>query len=122
MHRPREVPAHPVAGHGRGASTADGVAVIQYTCNGAANQMFTLSPVTALGNSKDYRLVAVHSVKWVDVSETCPRSWRRHGLSSRPRSTGRQIARSVHRRGEYGVRGRADLPRAVQLRGIGGPV
>ncbi|MFF7788284.1 RICIN domain-containing protein [Streptomyces sp. NPDC007991] len=27
-----------------GASTADGAAVIQYTCNGATNQMFTLTP------------------------------------------------------------------------------
>ncbi|MFI6930641.1 RICIN domain-containing protein [Streptomyces sp. NPDC050287] len=52
-----------------GASTADGAAVIQYTCNGATNQMFTLNPVTALGNSKDYQLVAVHSGKCVDVSQ-----------------------------------------------------
>jgi hypothetical protein len=51
-----------------GASTADGAAVIQYTCNGATNQQFTLNPVTALGNSKDYQLVAVHSGKCVDVS------------------------------------------------------
>ncbi|MQY37291.1 hypothetical protein SRB17_52950 [Streptomyces sp. RB17] len=51
-----------------GASTADGAAVIQYTCNGGTNQQFTLNPVTALGNSKDYQLVAVHSGKCVDVS------------------------------------------------------
>jgi len=51
-----------------GASTADGAAVIQYTCNGATNQQFTLNPVTALGNSHDYQLVAVHSGKCVDVS------------------------------------------------------
>ena len=51
-----------------GASTADGAAVIQYTCSGATNQQFTLNPVTALGNSKDYQLVAVHSGKCVDVS------------------------------------------------------
>ncbi|MGW2830901.1 RICIN domain-containing protein [Streptomyces sp. NPDC001286] len=50
------------------ASTADGAAVIQYTCNGGTNQQFTLKPVTALGNSKDYQLVAVHSGKCVDVS------------------------------------------------------
>ncbi|MGW1557889.1 RICIN domain-containing protein [Streptomyces sp. NPDC002144] len=51
-----------------GASTADGAAVIQYTCNGGTNQQFTLNPVTALGNGKDYQLVAVHSGKCVDVS------------------------------------------------------
>ncbi|MFJ3309563.1 RICIN domain-containing protein [Streptomyces sp. NPDC086549] len=51
-----------------GASTADGAAVIQYTCSGGTNQQFTLNPVTALGNSKDYQLVAVHSGKCVDVS------------------------------------------------------
>jgi hypothetical protein len=51
-----------------GASTADGAAVIQWTCNGQTNQQFTLNPVTALGNSKDYQLVAVHSGKCVDVS------------------------------------------------------
>lgn len=51
-----------------GASTADGAAVIQYTCSGATNQQFTLNPVTALGSSKDYQLVAVHSGKCVDVS------------------------------------------------------
>lgn len=50
-------------------STADGAAVIQYTCNGAANQQFTLRAVTALGNAKDYQLVAVHSGKCVDVSQ-----------------------------------------------------
>jgi hypothetical protein len=52
-----------------GASTADGAAVIQYTCGGGTNQQFTLKPVTALGNSKDYQLVAVHSGKCVDVSD-----------------------------------------------------
>jgi hypothetical protein len=52
-----------------GGSTADGAAVVQYTCNGTTNQMFTLNPVTALGNSKDYQLAAVHSGKCVDVSE-----------------------------------------------------
>ncbi|OIJ91852.1 RICIN domain-containing protein [Streptomyces monashensis] len=52
-----------------GASTADGAAVIQYTCNGGTNQQFTLDPVTALGNGKDYQLVAVHSGKCVDVSK-----------------------------------------------------
>ncbi|MEV1084594.1 RICIN domain-containing protein [Streptomyces sp. NPDC050211] len=52
-----------------GRSTANGAAVIQYTCNGATNQMFTLNAVTALGNSKDYQLSAVHSGKCVDVSE-----------------------------------------------------
>ncbi len=51
-----------------GASTADGAAVIQYTCNGGTNQQFTLNPVTALGNSNDYQLTAVHSGKCVDVS------------------------------------------------------
>lgn len=51
-----------------GASTANGAAVIQYTCNGATNQQFTLNSVTALGNSKDYQLVAAHSGKCVDVS------------------------------------------------------
>ncbi|MET7848543.1 RICIN domain-containing protein [Streptomyces avermitilis] len=50
-------------------STADGPAVIQYTCNGATNQQFTLNPVTALGNSHDYQLVAVHSGECVDVSD-----------------------------------------------------
>ncbi|KUO19428.1 beta-xylosidase [Streptomyces dysideae] len=50
------------------ASTANGAAVIQYTCNSDTNQQFTLRPVTALGNSKDYQLVAVHSGKCVDVS------------------------------------------------------
>jgi hypothetical protein len=59
-----------------GASTADGAAVIQWTCSGTTNQMFTLSPVTALGNSKDYQLVAVHSGKCVDVS----------GVSTQPRA------------------------------------
>ncbi|WUU18375.1 RICIN domain-containing protein [Streptomyces sp. NBC_00663] len=52
----------------RQASTADGAAVTQYTCNGGTNQQFTLHPVTALGNGKDYQLVAVHSGKCVDVS------------------------------------------------------
>ncbi|WP_246101153.1 RICIN domain-containing protein [Streptomyces cyaneus] len=51
------------------ASAADGAAVIQYTCSGGTNQQFTLNPVTALGNGKDYQLVAVHSGKCVDVSE-----------------------------------------------------
>ncbi|MGW0842834.1 RICIN domain-containing protein [Streptomyces sp. NPDC002787] len=52
-----------------GASTADGAAVGQWTCNGGTNQQFTLRPVTALGNGKDYQLVAVHSGKCVDVSQ-----------------------------------------------------
>ncbi|WP_042397230.1 RICIN domain-containing protein [Streptacidiphilus carbonis] len=52
-----------------GASTADGAAVIQYTCNGQTNHQFTLNPVTALGNSKDYQLVATHGGKCVDVSD-----------------------------------------------------
>jgi hypothetical protein len=51
-----------------GASTADGAAVIQWTCSGSTNQMFTLRSVSALGNSKDYQLAAVHSGKCVDVS------------------------------------------------------
>ncbi|MFE9425976.1 RICIN domain-containing protein [Kitasatospora sp. NPDC006697] len=51
-----------------GASTADGAAVIQWDCSGGTNQQFTLRPVSALGNSKDYQLVAVHSGKCVDVS------------------------------------------------------
>jgi hypothetical protein len=34
--------------------------------------MFTLSPVTALGNSQDYQLVAVHSGKCVDVTGVSP--------------------------------------------------
>ncbi|WP_416979725.1 RICIN domain-containing protein [Streptomyces sp. T028] len=51
-----------------GASTADGAAVIQYTCGTGTNQQFTLNPVSALGNSKDYQLVAVHSGKCADVS------------------------------------------------------
>jgi hypothetical protein len=50
------------------ASTADGAAVIQWACNGGTNQQFTLQAVTALGNSKDYQLVAVHSGKCVDVA------------------------------------------------------
>jgi hypothetical protein len=49
-------------------STADGAAVQQWTCNGGTNQRFTLRAVTALGNSHDYQLVAVHSGKCVDVS------------------------------------------------------
>ncbi|AUG81786.1 Ricin-type beta-trefoil lectin domain protein [Kitasatospora sp. MMS16-BH015] len=52
----------------KGASTADGAVVIQWTCSGGTNQMFTLQTVTALGNSQDYQLVAVHSGKCVDVS------------------------------------------------------
>ncbi|MFI8836362.1 RICIN domain-containing protein [Streptomyces afghaniensis] len=86
-----------------GASTANEAAVIQYTCTSNTNQQFTLRPVSALGNSKDYQLVAVHSGKCVDVSEisttpgakihqwTCdPASaltnkrnqiWRLHGMS-----------------------------------------
>ncbi|MEU9367533.1 RICIN domain-containing protein [Streptomyces avermitilis] len=42
---------------------------MQYTCNGATNQQFTLNPVTALGNSHDYQLVAVHSGECVDGSD-----------------------------------------------------
>ncbi|MFI1335282.1 RICIN domain-containing protein [Streptomyces sp. NPDC020845] len=59
-----------------GASMADGAAVGQYTCSGQPNQMFTLSPVTALGNGHDHQLVAVHSGKCVDVSNvsTQPRA------------------------------------------------
>ncbi|MDX2556500.1 RICIN domain-containing protein [Streptomyces stelliscabiei] len=49
-------------------STADGAAVQQWTCNGGANQRYKLQTVTALGNSHDYQLVAVHSGKCVDVS------------------------------------------------------
>ncbi|MFJ8028227.1 RICIN domain-containing protein [Streptomyces sp. NPDC096311] len=49
-------------------STADGAAVQQWTCHGGANQRFKLAAVTALGNSHDYQLVAVHSGKCVDVS------------------------------------------------------
>ncbi|WP_349239377.1 RICIN domain-containing protein [Streptomyces scabiei] len=49
-------------------STADGAAVQQWTCHGDTNQRFRLAPVTALGNSHDYQLVAVHSGKCVDVS------------------------------------------------------
>ncbi|MET7654974.1 RICIN domain-containing protein [Streptomyces sp. NPDC005486] len=49
-------------------STANGAAVQQWTCTGANNQQFTLRAVTALGNSHDYQLVAVHSGKCVDVS------------------------------------------------------
>ncbi|MFD4561637.1 RICIN domain-containing protein [Streptomyces sp. NPDC058469] len=41
---------------------------MRYTCNGATYQQFTLNPVTALGNSHDYQLVAVHSGKCVGVS------------------------------------------------------
>jgi hypothetical protein len=59
-----------------GASTTDGAAVIQWTCSGTTNQMFTLRPVTALGNSQDYQLVAVHSGKCVDVA----------GVSTQPRA------------------------------------
>ncbi|SPF02740.1 RICIN domain-containing protein [Streptomyces sp. MA5143a] len=51
------------------ASTANEAAVIQYTCTNNTNQQFTLRPVTALGNSRDYQLVAVHSGKCVDVTE-----------------------------------------------------
>ncbi|MFG2133207.1 RICIN domain-containing protein [Streptomyces sp. NPDC048751] len=51
------------------ASTADGAAVIEYSCNGSTNQMFTLKPVTALGYGKDYQPAAVHSGKCVGVSE-----------------------------------------------------
>ncbi|GGX18837.1 RICIN domain-containing protein [Streptomyces lomondensis] len=50
------------------ASTADGAAVQQWTCNDGNNQRFRLRAVTALGNSHDYQLVAVHSGKCVDVS------------------------------------------------------
>ncbi|MBP5934520.1 RICIN domain-containing protein [Streptomyces scabiei] len=49
-------------------STADGAAVQQWTCHGDTNQRFRLAPVTALSNSHDYQLVAVHSGKCVDVS------------------------------------------------------
>ncbi len=45
-------------------------AIVQRIPNnsGGTNQMFTLQSVTALGNSQDYQLVAVHSGKCVDVS------------------------------------------------------
>lgn len=49
-------------------STADGAVVEQWTCNGGNNQKYKLRAVTALGNSHDYQLVAVHSGKCVDVS------------------------------------------------------
>ncbi|MCX5247692.1 RICIN domain-containing protein [Streptomyces sp. NBC_00201] len=49
-------------------STADGAAVQQWTCTGGTNQQYKLRAVTALGNSHDYQLVAVHSGKCVDVS------------------------------------------------------
>ncbi|MDQ0595699.1 hypothetical protein QF037_000044 [Streptomyces canus] len=49
-------------------STADGAAVQQWTCLNGVNQRFALRAVTALGNSHDYQLVAVHSGKCVDVS------------------------------------------------------
>jgi len=49
-------------------STADGAAVQQWKCLNGANQRSTLRAVTALGNSHDYQLVAVHSGKRVDVS------------------------------------------------------
>ncbi|WP_406162793.1 RICIN domain-containing protein [Streptomyces sp. NBC_00882] len=49
-------------------STADGAAVQQWTCTGDTNQRYKLRAVTALGNSHDYQLVAVHSGKCVDVS------------------------------------------------------
>ncbi|WP_217241134.1 RICIN domain-containing protein [Streptomyces sp. AC555_RSS877] len=50
------------------ASTADGAIVEQWTCNGGNNQRYKLRAVTALGNSHDHQLVAVHSSKCVDVS------------------------------------------------------
>ena len=52
-----------------GVSTADGAAVIQWTCHSGTNQQFTLRKVTYAGNdSHDYQLVARHSGKCVDVS------------------------------------------------------
>ncbi|MEV8100690.1 RICIN domain-containing protein [Kitasatospora sp. NPDC085879] len=78
--RPRQQHLHPAQRPGRpgprlaAAGTqqvdqlADGAAVIQWTCSGGTNQMFTLKPATALGNGKDHQLVAVHSGKCVDVS------------------------------------------------------
>ncbi|MFD0899288.1 RICIN domain-containing protein [Actinomadura sediminis] len=60
-----------------GLSTADGAAVQQWTCNGGANQRFTLRKVTSSGSdSHDYQLVARHSGKCVDVSgiSTAPRA------------------------------------------------
>ena len=51
-----------------GISTANGAAVQQWTCHGGTNQRFRLAAATALGNSHDYQLVAVHSGKCVDVS------------------------------------------------------
>ncbi|MFD5537072.1 RICIN domain-containing protein [Streptomyces sp. NPDC127079] len=61
-------------------STADGTQYQQYHCEGGYQQMldlepvsgrantYTVDPVTALGISQDYQLVAVHSGKCVDVS------------------------------------------------------
>ncbi len=60
-----------------GASTADGAAVIQWTCHAATNQQFTLRKVTYAGNDPhDYQLLARHSGKCVDVSgiSTAPRA------------------------------------------------
>jgi hypothetical protein len=55
-------------------STADGAAVQQWwTCLNGTNQRFTLRPVTALGNSHDYQLVAVHSGKCVDAGTVSTR-------------------------------------------------
>jgi hypothetical protein len=52
-----------------GASTADGAAVLQWTCTGATNQQFTTRRVTYSGNDPhDHQLVARHSGKCVDVS------------------------------------------------------
>ncbi|MFI9116970.1 RICIN domain-containing protein [Streptomyces venezuelae] len=44
-----------------GASTADVATVQHYTCNGRTNHMVNLQPVSAVGNSKDYQLAAVHN-------------------------------------------------------------
>ncbi|NUT37582.1 MAG: beta-xylosidase [Hamadaea sp.] len=54
-----------------GVSSADGAAVIQWTCNsGSLNQQFTLRKVTYAGNDpRDFQLVARHSGKCVDVSQ-----------------------------------------------------
>jgi len=47
-----------------GGSTANSAGIIQWNCNGAANQTFQLNLVSA----KVYRLIATHSGKCVDVA------------------------------------------------------
>jgi hypothetical protein len=46
-----------------GGTTANSATIIQWTCNGAANQTFQLNLVSG----KVYRLIATHSGKCVDV-------------------------------------------------------